>query len=176
MTEVNKRRKRIRERVPLGALLQAYGYEVTQNGGVQQFRCDLHGSGVDNKPSARYYGEDSWYCFACGRSRDAVSTVMEKEGVEYKRACMMLEKKYGLPTYDDSETSEEQAPLGGGFSLDKNDNPEERVYRLLLSRTRDRVGEPEGLLKLWEAHDMLKFKGNAQKSQWERLLRVLLEG
>lgn len=176
MTEVSKRRQRIREKVPMGEILQAYGYEVTKHGGTQQFRCDLHGDGNDGSPSARYYGADSWYCFACGKVRDAVSTVMEKEGVEYKKACSMLEKKYGLPTYEDESSnppSEIDSPIDfrtGVF------DPEERIYKILLMRTKDRVGTPESLLKYWEAYDMLKFKGTATKGQWDKLLSVLLEG
>lgn len=176
MTEVSKRRQRIREKVPLGELLQAYGYEVTKHGGTQQFRCDLHGDGSDGSPSARYYGEDSWYCFACGKVRDAVSTVMEKEGVEYKTACLFLEKKYGLPMLsNDEESSNPPARIDSPIDFSKTENPEERVYRLLLARTRDRIGEPEANLKHWEAYDMLKFNGKTTRKHWEKLLGVLLE-
>ena len=177
MTEVSKRRQRIREKVPLGELLQAYGYEVTKHGGTQQFRCDLHGDGSDGSPSARYYGEDTWYCFACGKVRDAVTTVMEKEGVEYKKACVLLEKKYGLPMLsNEDDSSNPPSEIDSPIDLRRAENPEERIYKILLMRTRDRVGTPESLLKYWEAYDMLKFKGTATKGQWDKLLGVLLEG
>ena len=56
---------RIREQVPILQVLASYGYRVRVDGGgrEQQFSCDLHGTGQDNKPSARAYPDSaSWYC------------------------------------------------------------------------------------------------------------------
>lgn len=57
---------RIREHVPIVRVLVALGYEdIRADGGEreQQFRCDLHGSGQDNTPSARVYPDSNdWYC------------------------------------------------------------------------------------------------------------------
>lgn len=56
---------RIRELVPILEVLVTYNYRVRADGGEreQQFQCDLHGTGKDNKPSARVYPEsNSWYC------------------------------------------------------------------------------------------------------------------
>ena len=56
---------RIRETASILDVLAHYGYHVRDDGGhrEQQFPCDLHGTGRDNKPSARVYPEsNSWYC------------------------------------------------------------------------------------------------------------------
>lgn len=56
---------RIREEIPILQVLQSYGYHVRADAGdrEQQFSCDMHGTGRDNKPSARVYpASNSWYC------------------------------------------------------------------------------------------------------------------
>lgn len=90
---------RIREHVPILEVLVTYGYRVRADSGEreQQFQCDLHGTGRDNKPSARVYPEsNSWYCFACDKTRDAIETVKAKEGVKFWEAVKLLETAYGL--------------------------------------------------------------------------------
>ena len=92
---------RIRAEVPIVDVLYDYGYRVHPDGEdrEQQFSCDLHGDGSDTKPSARVYPESaSFHCFACGRSRDAITLVREKEGVEFWQAVKMLEAKHNLLT------------------------------------------------------------------------------
>ena len=69
---------RIRAEVPIVDVLYGYGYAVHPDGEdrEQQFSCDLHGDGADTKPSARVYPDGgSFHCFACGRSRDAITLV-----------------------------------------------------------------------------------------------------
>lgn len=174
MSEVSKRRQRLRDKAPLGLILQKYGYDVTANGGVQQFKCDLHGDGNDGSPSARFYGQDSWYCFACGKSRDVVSTVMEKEGLEYKTACLYLEKMFGLPSYDWEEDKPTQ--ITDAFNVNSFYNQvdtEERVYKILLNRTKDRSIGKEESLKYWEAFDMLKANSKVTEAHWQKLLTAI---
>lgn len=110
---------RIREVVPILEVLATYDYRVRVDGGSreQQFQCDLHGSGRDNKPSARVYPEsNSWYCFACDVTRDPIGTVMAKEGVKFWGAIKLLEQAYGLePLPIDYGTDEASKP--GAISL-----------------------------------------------------------
>ncbi len=90
---------RIRSEVPIVEVLYEYGYQVHPDGGdrEQQFSCDLHGDGADTKPSARVYPDSSsFHCFACGRSRDAITLVREKENVSFWGAVKWLEAKYNL--------------------------------------------------------------------------------
>ena len=100
MSRARERADRIRSEIPITQVLIDYGYPVRPWGGdrEQQFPCNLHGDGQDNRPSARVYPDSSsWYCWTCGRSRDAISTVMEKEGTDFSSACRILETRYGLP-------------------------------------------------------------------------------
>lgn len=64
-SQARARADRIREKIPIVQLLEDFGYGVRASGGdrEQQFSCNLHGDGQDNKPSARVYPDsDSWYC------------------------------------------------------------------------------------------------------------------
>jgi len=65
MSRARQAADRIREEIPIARVLADYGYNIHGDGGdrEQQFQCDLHGDGQDNKPSARVYPDsDSWYC------------------------------------------------------------------------------------------------------------------
>jgi DNA primase len=100
----------LRKQVNIVTVLADYGYRVRREliDYEQQFSCDLHGDGSDSKPSARVYPESqSWYCFACSQSRDAIRTAQEKEGKSFYEACQILARRYNitLPRY----TSEEAA-------------------------------------------------------------------
>ena len=64
-------------RVPLVRLLARLGYEVDPNGEdlEQPFRCNLHGTGQDHKPSARSYPKSPrWHCV------DATQPVLTARG------------------------------------------------------------------------------------------------
>lgn len=94
------RAERIREQVSILQVLAAYGYHVRADAGnrEQQFSCDLHGDSRDTKPSARVYPfSQSWYCFACDKTRDALETVRAKEGLDFWGALKKLEADYNLP-------------------------------------------------------------------------------
>ena len=99
MSRSRKSAERIREEVPIIEVLADYGYDVDTRGGdrEQQFSCDLHGDGQDSKPSARVYPDNNqFFCFACGRSRDVLALVMEKEALSFWDAIRKIEKRHGL--------------------------------------------------------------------------------
>ena len=161
MSRAKKRASRIRDEVPLDVVLTRYGYPVIPNADrEQQFSCDLHGDGSDSKPSARYYPEStSWFCFACSKSRDAISTVMEKEGKSFSEACSRLEKEYGLPPLPwEDDNREERAAVE--IAPTKGKSVEDYSTSVLKSLKAYGVGkdlEIDDLLRLWEVHDMLMF-------------------
>lgn len=153
---------RIREEIPLVNVLADYGYGVYLEGGdhEQQFSCDLHGDGRDGKPSARLYPDNNqFFCFACGRSRDAIALVREKEGVAFWDAVKLLEKRYGLtplPWSPEEESPEKVLSTAMATALNPRETPEmalERVGKFLMGLCQDRSLNPQRLAGFWEAHD-----------------------
>lgn len=164
MSRSRARADRIREVVPLDQVLENLGYAVVSGSDrEQQFSCDLHGDGSDGKPSARYYPDSqSWYCFACGRSRDAIATTMEKQGMAFSEACKLLESQYNLPPLpwkDDSaiETSTFQEVVPTKKSQPTIDEMAYTLKRLLDGLTKDGTFNMETALRLWEAYDRILF-------------------
>lgn len=159
---------RIRAEIPIVDVLFQYGYRVHPDGEdrEQQFACDLHGDGSDSKPSARVYPETaSFHCFACGRSRDAITLVREKEGVEFWQAVKMLEGKYGLPPLPWSgpeETPGGQAEANVEKALRRDDGQSvdqvfARIDRMVDSCCRERSVTPDQCAAWWEARDKVAY-------------------
>lgn len=152
---------RIREQVPILQVLQSYGYRVRDDGGFreQQFQCDLHGTGRDNKPSARVYPtSNSWYCFACDKTRDAIETVRAKEGVKFWEAVKLLEHAYGLdPLPVDYGTDNQPGAVSlVAAKLDPTKTFEQdadTVRNYLDACTLNRDLPLDQLLRFWEAFD-----------------------
>ena len=153
---MGSRIENIKEKIPLAELLSFYGYEVDSfSEREQQFPCDLHGDGSDGKPSARYYpGSTNWHCWACGKNRDAIDTVMDREGLDFNQACSLLERKYKI-SYTPVDPNKNLKNL-----LSPKEKPfvtPESVDALLRSLTEDRSFTLEKTLKLWEIFDKLAF-------------------
>ena len=163
---------RIRATVPILQVLADYGYEVDPRAEdhEQQFRCDLHGDGKDGKPSARVYPEGGqFFCFACGRSRDVLSLVQEKEGKSFWESVALLEKRWGLPALPWVEREKEDTPADlVARALDMSLTPERALSRLeslLMGVTKDRVLPPAKCAALWEVFDRLAYALSEGKSQ-----------
>jgi len=158
---------RIREQVPILKVLSALGYDVRDDGGdrEQQFRCDLHGTGYDNKPSARVYPDsNSWYCFGCGVARDPIETLRAKQGVGFWKAVQVLEQAFGLDPLPIDYGADEKGEgalheMAGhlGHQVVSYEDEEERTRRLLNARTLDRDLPLDRLLAFWEAFDKVVF-------------------
>lgn len=148
--------KNIKQSVPLIQVLADLGYRVRVEYGdrEQQFQCDLHGDGRDGKPSARLYPDSqSFYCFACGRQRDAVQLVREKRGFSFPEALRYLESTYNItPVYDTEEgdTHEEDHSVEDQWEAEKA-----RCKALFLNLTRDRVWTVQKVAQLWEVFDQI---------------------
>lgn len=168
---MSKRADRIKEQVPILDVLSKYGYDVHGYNREQQFKCDLHGDGSDNAPSARVYPETgSWFCFACGKARDVISTVMEKEGLDFSSACRAIELKYGLEEWKILPKRDifADAPVEQVGDVEMI---QRRVRLRLEDRLRERVSLEESL-KHWEAYNMLSSI-DATVAQWVKLYRVV---
>jgi hypothetical protein len=156
-----QRAERIKGSIPIINVLEDYGYAVRSDADnrEQQFSCDLHGDGSDLKPSARAYPEsNSWYCFGCGRSRDAIATVQEKEGVSFGKACFILEKKFGLKVFESNFDNKVDFGLTfedtSKLTFDRESN---RVREILLSTTHDKTLSLDDGLIYWEAFDRISW-------------------
>jgi len=164
-----KRSERIKEKISIFSVLHSYNYDVVNTPTEQQFRCNLHGDGSDSSPSARAYPDsNSWYCFACGRTRDAISTVMEIEGLNFNQACRALELKYGLPVWQYKEKAD---PFEDKSAPVDTNTLKLRVEKMLESRTRDLPLERS--LVMWEAYNMLCSIDSTDK-QWAKLYGKVL--
>jgi len=164
MGQSRDRADRIRVKIPITEVLNELGYQIRVDAGdrEQQFSCDLHGDGSDTKPSARVYPDsNSWYCFACGQARDAISTYREKFDLTFHEACFRLEQKFGLPVFKWIPVKEE-----GTFRETQKESFEDRATRirsLLEAQRTDRNLTLSQLLALWEAFNMTVWHVNEKK-------------
>ncbi len=157
---------RIREHVPIIRVLSTLGFDVRDDGGdrEQQFSCDLHGSGHDNKPSARVYPDsNTWYCFGCGLTRDSIETLRAKQDLTFWRAVKILEQAVGLEPlpidYGSDEKGEvDLAEMRANLAPETTYADEEtRTRRWLDVRTLNRDLPLDMLLGFWEAFDKVVF-------------------
>lgn len=183
MSRAKARADRIRDEVPILDVLATYGYHVHVSGHrEQQFSCDMHGDGTDLKPSARVYPEsNSWFCFACGVSRDAIQTVREKENVEFREACDLLESRFKLPPlpWTDFGDDEDSRPSNLERSIETAlEHPPEtvadiqrRIVALLKGSTLEKSLSLRDALTLWEEYDRLSLLlENGDESAFDDML------
>lgn len=184
VSRLYRRRDRIKDEVPITQVLSFYGYRVTPDSYEQQFPCDLHGDGQDNKPSARVYPQSNdWYCFACDQTRDAISTVEEKEGISFAEAIRVLEQRHNLPDlpWEDGDEYQRTKPLAEqldeGFEQQgyrSFDDERKRVERLLQGITQEHDLPMGTVLASWEAFDRICYEV-AQENWNEDLGKQALE-
>lgn len=162
-----KRAEQIRNNVSIEQALNDLGYPVQPIDREQQFPCDLHGDGSDGKFSARVYPDSgSWYCFACGKSRDIIETYRDKYGLGFGKACYTIEKKYGLQHIFTNNNDSSSAPTQIDHSETSFKTQTKRVESALKSMQRIKpMGE---VLALWEAYDCVCWYVNRGGWSYER--------
>lgn len=178
MSRSRQRADRIRDQVPIEEVLAWYGYQVRPDAGgrEQQFCCDLHGDGQDTKPSARVYPESqSFYCFACDKTRDAIELVRAKEGCDFWIAVKKLEQQFNLPPLqidDEVEYTPQttaQAVADSLATLDPHRTFDDDVKR--FSDLLRGVCEPpsqlpmDPALSFWEALDKVTYQVKGPKGE-----------
>ncbi len=162
-SHLRNRADRIKEQVPILSLLISYGYDVRADGGdrEQQFSCDLHGDGRDSKPSSRYYPDsNSIYCWACGKIRDPIELVREKEGLGFKEAVKLLEVRFRLPTlpYEAEQSATQRILQEGRDALDPTTTLEDDIKRqsvLLHMIAQERMLSMTRCATYWDALDRI---------------------
>jgi DNA primase len=87
------RKEEVRRATDVVALVQRY-LPLRRSGRSFSACCPFH---QERTPSFHVWTESQrWKCFSCGRSGDAFSFVMEKEGVEFPEALRMLARDAGI--------------------------------------------------------------------------------
>lgn len=157
--KLRKRAKRLQQSIPLGPLLQEFGYYVRgESPHEQQFSCDLHG-GADRKPSARFYPHtNSTFCWACHQARGPLDYWMAKREVSFATAVHELEVRYQLPDLLDLDLSEDDPELEGEPPPEPWEETLEIVTRALLHRTREGDGSMACILEAWELLDECHYQ------------------
>lgn len=165
-SRTRRRADRVKTGINISRLLYDFGYQVRPDAGdrEQQFPCDLHGDGLDNKPSARVYPDNSWYCFACDKMRDTIETVREIKDLGFVEAIAWLEEKYGLEPlpweaadYAPEEKSEGQQ-LREHLDPDKTFEDDATILATLLDAlTQDRDLSMQEVTAFWEGYDKLVY-------------------
>jgi hypothetical protein len=171
------RRDNINDQLSMYNVLVDYGYISDYGDGREvQFSCDLHGSGRDQRPSARYYSRsNSYYCFGCGKSRDSVALVMEKEDLSFSKACFFLEKKYNLKriNFDYSQFSVLKENVD--FSLSQDHTEEEKFDFSLKLFVEANLLSKADALRLWLGLDMIQAKDFDAEKKSQLLQRLSSE-
>ena len=176
MGRSRKRADRIRERVDISEFLSDLGYKVHSHGGhrEQQFSCDLHGDGSDNKPSARVYpSSNSWYCFACSKKRDSITTLMEKKGLNFHEACNLIEQKYGLPPLPYEKEDSGYSELSFQEKKSTFDGMKNRVNTILNTQRIEKSITLSQYLSLWEVYNMILHKVESERMTEDNALQGL---
>ncbi len=98
-------------------------------------------------------------CFACVRSRDAIQTVREKEGLEFGAACSVLERRFNLPALP---WEAEEDPHAWEAALEAPvitaADAHTRASRVVVSITREKSLPLPAVLLAWERLDYLASK------------------
>lgn len=164
---VRAKAEHIRKHVPIMRFLADLGYEVDpQSPEDQQFRCDLHG-GEDRKPSAKaYIASSSWYCWACHKARDHISTLREKiPSLSFAEAYDRIAREYGVPkfkaglygvetlTQASSEEEYTQEEILQVRTMEEFEREKERLGRLMEILTAERSFTLKQATRLWASFD-----------------------
>jgi len=165
-SRTRRRADRVKADVSVTQLLFDFGYLVRPEAGdrEQQFPCNLHGDGQDNKPSARVYPDNTWYCFGCDKMRDTIETVREIKGLGFIEAIQWLEEKYNLAPlpweagdYTPREKSQGEQ-IREHLDPDKTFEDDKIILATLLEAvTGDRDLSMEEVTAFWEGLDKLVY-------------------
>ena len=182
MSRSQRRLDRIKN-IPLAHVLHHLGYDVSENyQREQQFSCDLHGDGSDSKPSARLYndevGKESWFCFACGKARDAVATYRDKYGLSFRDALSRIEKDFNLPSMGWEEPEQNFRDILKNQDYKDFDKELKSLESVLFFMTQDKSATLQETVNFWEAFDKVVYMtraGLVDETQGRALIQQIRE-
>lgn len=161
---------------PRGARDPVFRISRIRPGGVQRV-ADLT---MPGDPSFVAAGIRVHNCWGCGKSRDAIETVIAKEGLtehekKFSLACRKLEEWYGLPPLPFDPSDEEPEPVPKNAvkdALEHDRDPtferaQRRAESLLRRLTAEREVPLKYLLACWEVYDMVVFQAG-EKGSWDQ--------
>ena len=86
--------------IPMHRVVERWGGNLRRSGVRLVTNCPWHN---DEHPSLTLYetgGENRCHCFACGRGGSVIDYVMAKEGVDFRGACELLGRAFGVGERD----------------------------------------------------------------------------
>jgi DNA primase len=93
MDPFEDKKLRIKEATDIVALIESY-MPLRPRGRLLQALCPFH---AENSPSFTVYRESqSYYCFGCGKSGDAFTWLMERDGLTFREAMEVLADRAGI--------------------------------------------------------------------------------
>jgi hypothetical protein len=134
MKDIDSVKRRIKEVITLGLLLQQDGY-ISNTLEEEQFSCFFHGQ--DKKKSARYYrATDTAYCWVCKERWDCISYICKRDGFSFNGALHWLLKTYSIRIDDLPDATEEHVKKLEQVSTKNVARKEiqvERLYQAIIS-------------------------------------------
>jgi len=168
MYKKNTFKSKLNGQLKVTTVLKDLGYEVDPDDEEdQQFGCNLHG-GEDSHPSARVYpSTNSWYCFACKKTRDVVSTVCDVNNVDFKTALKYLFDVYAIKIEKDIKEDEEEHDEGK-IMLTNLDS-------FLLLLTKARKLDKDKTVRIWSIFDNMSQQYSHKKINLTALENLILK-
>ena len=120
----------LRARTPLAAII-GRRVKLARSGRNWKGCCPFH----NEKSPSFYVYEDGYHCFGCGAHGDAVSFVMQSQGLQFREAVETLASEAGL---DVPKASPEAAVV------EQRRTGLQQVMEIVASRYQHRLGQPEG--------------------------------
>jgi DNA primase len=120
----------LRARTPLAAII-GRRVKLSRSGRNWKGCCPFH----NEKSPSFYVYEDGYHCFGCGAHGDAVSFVMQSQGLQFREAVETLASEAGLEV---PKASPEAA------QVEQRRTDLQQVMEIVASLYQHRLGQPEG--------------------------------
>ena len=163
-------KEEIKERLDIVDVIS--GYIELKNAGSGSYKalCPFHGE----KSPSFYVSEpkEIWHCFGCDKGGDAISFVMEIEGMNFPDALRLLGKKVGVevPEYRPQKGSDEKK-----FLTEMHDMAG-KFYEKLLHEHESGAVAREYLQKRGISSELAKkFRLGVAPNNWDSLVKYFLK-
>ena len=118
----------IRQRVSLTDVLNRYGLQPNRSGYIN---CPFHSG--DHDASLRVYKDSTWHCFGCHKYGSVIDFVMEMERMDFRQACLHLDRMYDLRLMAD-QMDERQRREAQRLAAQREKAKEEAKFREIQRR------------------------------------------